>query len=440
MGPNTAVIGDIEQFLVAALVEMEPLPAVYPHQPRGRPRILPALALWGGLLVCVLQGWTTQSALWRLLTQRQLWFFPRFTVSDQAVYHRLERDGAAPLERVFAHITQVLRERLAPFMQARLASFATEVIALDQVKLDQVARSLPALQGVPAGDDRLLPGAFGVLFDVRRQQFRTVEYHADPHQNEKVAARDLAATLPHGSLVLADLGYFSFPWFDWLHDHGLWWISRLRAKTSYTVRHIFYQQDGVLDALVDLGAYRADRAAYRVRLVAFRVGAKEHRYLTSVLDPRLLPIRDIAQLYARRWDIEMAFNLLKTHLGLHLLWSAKPVVILQQVWAALVIAQVLQALRVEIAGRAGVDVFDVSLPLLVQYAPQYGYDGKDPVAAFVEHGRAAGFIRPSRRIRLQVPEAPPEAIIPLPAGLGLERTPRYAGRKAGSRTSAKDQS
>ena len=48
------------------------------------------------------------------------------------------------------------------------------------------------------------------------------------------------AELPAGTLVLADLGYFGFAWFDWLTDRGYHWLSRLRAKTSYKVIHTFY--------------------------------------------------------------------------------------------------------------------------------------------------------------------------------------------------------
>jgi hypothetical protein len=45
--------------------------------------------------------------------------------------------------------------------------------------------------------------------------------------------------------------------------------------------------------------------------------------------------------------------LLKVHLRLHLLWSAKPVVVQRQVWAALIVSQVLHAFQFEIAARAG---------------------------------------------------------------------------------------
>ncbi len=155
------------------------------------------------------------------------------------------------------------------------------------------------------------------------------------------------------SLILADLGYFAFAWFDALTDRGYYWLSRLRNKTSYETLHVFYQDRWVVDALVWLGAYRADRAAHAVRLVSLRLGDRTYQYVTNVLDPLQLTPLAIVRLYGRRWDIEMAFNLVKTHLGLHLLWSSKLVVILQQVWAVLIIAQILQALHLEIAGRAG---------------------------------------------------------------------------------------
>jgi hypothetical protein len=134
----------------------------------------------------------------------------------------------------------------------------------------------------------------------------------------------------------------------------------------------------------------------------------------------------MALLYARRWDIEMAFKLIKRELGLHLFWSAKTPVILQQIWAVLTIAQILHGLQMEIAGRAGVDPFDVSLPLLVEYLPQW--NDIDFIDLVVKQGREAGFIRPSRRIRIQTPEINLEDYLDPPPDLVLEREPRYAGR------------
>ena len=264
-----------------------------------------------------------------------------------------------------------------------------------------------------------------------------MRYIPEAQQNEKVVAREMLQGLPRGSLILADLGYFAFPWFDWLTDQGHYWVSRLRAKTSYQVLHVFYQCGDVLDAVIFLGAHRADRAAHAVRLVQFTIGKRTYRYISNVLDPELLSVAEIAALYARRWDIELAIKLVKQHLKLHLLWSAKPVVIQQQIWAALIISQILQALRLEIAGRAKVDPYEVSMALLVEYAPRLAAEGRDPVAVFVEHGRAAHFIRPSRRTEIKAPTIPPEEMHPLPADIVLWRKPRYAHRKCHRRGSSK---
>jgi hypothetical protein len=330
---------------------------------------------------------------------------------------------------LFVQVSQVLRERLQPYAQKRIAAFATAVVALDTTTLDPVARTLPLLRPVADGDRQLLPGKLAGVFDVRCQQWLDVRHIADADENDKVSARALLAEVPQGALVLADLGYFGFEWFDDLTDGGYYWLSRLRQKTSYEVLHTYYHDGDTFDGLIFLGAYRADRAKHAVRLVTYRHGNTLHRYITNVLDPWRFPLADIAATYARRWDFELAVKLIKRELNLHLFWSAKSTVILQQIWAVLIIAQILHALQLEIAGRAGVDPFDVSLPLMVAYIPLWSYTGQDMVTLFVERGRQAGFIRPSRRTRPRTPLIDPALLAPVPDHLVLTRTPRYARRR-----------
>jgi hypothetical protein len=290
---------------------------------------------------------------------------------------------------------------------------------------------------VPFGDDQLMPGKLAAVFDVRRQLFRTITLTDHPHQNEKVLARDLVATVPVGSLILADLGYFGFKWFDDLTDGGYLWLSRLRGKTSTRTEHVFYQDETTCDGLVWLGRHRADRAKHLVRMVRFRVGATEHSYLTNVRDPELLPMPEIARLYGRRWDIELAVKLVKRDLGLHLLWSAKPTVLMHQIWAVLLIAQAVLAMQGMVADVAGVPVEEVSLALLVQYLPSYAAAHDDAITPFVADGRALGFIRPSRRIKHQAPTLTPEQLIPPLPDLVTTQKPRYANRKCGPATAVK---
>jgi hypothetical protein len=68
---------------------------------------------------------------------------------------------------------------------------------------------------------QLLPGKLVALFDVRLQQWRAIEYLASAKENGmKQAYRMLAKVKTGTTLVLADLGYFSFRWFDELTDLG----------------------------------------------------------------------------------------------------------------------------------------------------------------------------------------------------------------------------
>lgn len=185
------------------------------------------VGLWAGLLVCVLQGLGSQRALWRLLNRGNFWFYPRIAVSDQAVYKRLEEEGTAPMQHLFRQVSRVLAQRLTPFEskeRTALTSFASGVWVLDQSTLDQVAHTLPALRSFHAADPLLLPGKLSALYNIRQQQWKQIRCIESSTQNEKVAARDTLQVLveegvAEGSLILADLGYFGFEWFDWLTDH-----------------------------------------------------------------------------------------------------------------------------------------------------------------------------------------------------------------------------
>lgn len=428
-GAPAPIAADIEALLIELVAGITPAPGG-----RGRPPILPAAVLWASLVIGVLRGAMSQAAIWRLALDATLWHGAARPVSDEAVYRRLAAPGPSPLGTLFGDLTALLRDRVTPWADPTLVPFAVDVVAIDETTLDPVARRVPALRGVPPGDDRLLPGKLAGVFDLRRQLWRAIAVIDDAHQNERVAARRLVAELTPGTLILADLGYFGFEWFDDLTEAGYLWVSRLRAKTSYVVAHVFVQDDTLFDGLVWLGAHRADRAKHLVRLVRFRTGTTERAYLTNVRSPLYLSPAQLTQLYARRWDIELAVKLVKRHLGLHLLWSAKPAVLHHQIWAVLVIAQIVQALRLEIAGRAGVGLFDVSLELMLQHLPQYAAVHEDPIAAFIAAGRVLGFLRPARRVVVEAPALPKHLITFPPPDLATTREPRYAHRKCGPRS------
>jgi hypothetical protein len=69
----------------------------------------------------------------------------------------------------------------------------------------------------------------------------------------------------------------------------LWWVSRYRENTSYSIAHVFYQQREVLDALVWLGTGQK-QARHLVRLVRLGDGIGVRMYLTNVCEPQLLSL------------------------------------------------------------------------------------------------------------------------------------------------------
>ena len=62
------------------------------------------------------------------------------------------------------------------------------------------------------------------------------------------------------------------------------------------------------------------------------------------------------------------------------------------------------ALHVEIAGRAQVEVFDVSLERLIRLTPRWLAQGLIPLDQALSVGRSLGLLRPSTRHRFEVPQ------------------------------------
>ncbi|HEX6553729.1 MAG TPA: IS4 family transposase [Ktedonobacteraceae bacterium] len=414
---------------VVSYVTQRSLALVAPAKRRGKPARLSTLHLCLGVVLCGLEGFKSQLALWRRLCLEPMGPFAPVYVVDQAVYNRLAR-AATAMRAFFEQVSSSMGEQVGGLEDRRLAPWASQVLALDESTLDAVARWLPELRPLLPGDPGLLAGRISALFDVRRQQWVRVEVWQEAVANCKQQARLLLEGLQAGTLLLFDRGYLSFPWFDELSERQLWWISRYANGASMQIRHILYQGDGVTDAIVWLGRYRADRAKYPVRLVQFYHHGQLHRYLTNVLDPTQLSLAELARLYARRWDIELAFCVLKEHLQLSQLWSAKWEVVQVQVWAGLCLAQLFHGLQVQLAAQEGVEPFDVSIDLLVELVPRLLQHGLAPLPYLGRFGREVGLIRPSTRMQVQAPFVDAAWITAAPAeALRPRQSARYAQRK-----------
>jgi hypothetical protein len=431
------MITDLKTALTSLLEELTPWQNSDQRvSKRGSKGKMSVMLLCLAVLQCLLRGWTHQLDIWRIVSQFGVGHWAPAAVTDQAVYNRLDRQGSALMQQGCAKISQWLFERSAPWEDRTLAPFARRVLALDESVLESRKRWIADLRGVPAGDSLLLAGRLCCLFDIRRQQWCHLTFLPNATAHCQAYVRTLLKEIQEGTLLLFDLGYYNFEWFDTLTTRGIWWISRIRHRGSYQIEHILVHRDGYFEALVFLGAYRADRTAYLTRMVRVRYQGLWYTYVTNVTDPLQLPGSHIVRLYARRWDIELGFRLLKEYLGMSWLFSAKLGVIEAQVWATVLLAQLLHTLQVQTAVEMGVETFDVSLELLLRYLPdlqQIAHRFEISLTEVIKKmGPGLGLIRPHTRRKMQIPEIGWWEILTPPPDLQWIRTPRYPHKKAGN--------
>ncbi len=254
-----------------------------------------------------------------------------------------------------------------------------EVTAIDGTTME-LARNgvLEGEFGVPA--ERARP-VLRVTAHVRTATFRWIGAAIGGyHDGENALADQLEESFGPGMLNLADRGFFSMH--RWTRFSGtgadLAWRIKNGAKSVplKTVRTLpdgselvmLHESDGMRTRRrKETGDPRAERLPdTAARLVTFTVTTRTRsgrtkttvmRVLTTLLDHEAYPARDIAVLYAERWQIEIAFlHLKRTVRGPRRpLRGQSPDLARQEAWALLLIHNITATAAARAAGTAGID-------------------------------------------------------------------------------------
>jgi hypothetical protein len=357
------------------------------------------------------------STLAVLLAREPLLWAPPRRVSQQALSKRLRELPAALFGEVARAVLPTLlaraaarsRPHAAPVARA-LGSFP-RVWVVDATTLEAVFRKVGALRDASA---TALGGKLLAVLDLPSKLPVHLWHDEDPAANEKSFLDRLRAVLPVGTLLVLDRGFYAFPFFDWLTDHGSWFLTRARALTAFTVQQVLAETPRVRDRVIRLGQYRSNPCRQPVRLIEVRVGTAWHGYLTNVLDPTVLPVADAVDLYARRWRVEEAFLLVKRLLGLAYLWTGALNGIVLQVWATWLLYAVLVDLSDAVAEELDLPLDRISIEMV--YRGLYFFCGAyqrgeaaDPVA-YLATQTDLGIVKRRRkyRERAQLDKLPPE--------------------------------
>ena len=350
--------------------------------------------------------------LTRLLAhERVLWSQPT-AVSQPALSQRLLTFPAELFERVLLAVVAQLPARaasrtrpLAPPLAALLPRF-NGCYALDASTLEALFRKLASLREAP---DSPLAGQITAAVDLATHLPAKLWWADDPIQKEPVLIPRLLAWLPPGSLAVFDLGYFAFPFFDQLSASERFFVTRLRAKTSFRVEQVLLERPRVRDRIVHLGLYRSNPSTYSVRLVEVYLDGAWHQYLTNVLDPQCLSVVEVVAAYAARWKIETTFLLVKRLLGLSYLWVGSVNGVQLQVYATFLFYAILIDLCDEVAEALQVPLEQVSVEMV--YRGLYHY--VQAVAQGYVGGAADYFAREAKGLgilkRIRAPNRPPLA-------------------------------
>lgn len=353
---------------VQALLSPDFVASVYATRNQGlRRRLLPLEAMALLLVSFCVQGLPSFAALLDRLAEGALPGLPKISVTPQAFYQRLAALGHERFLLLLREVTSTLRS--SPWRRAwvqALAPWATGFYAIDDTTLDALVRRVPELKTFAKGDPQTLAGRLATVLDLTTAKLAEVAFDSDSAANEKTHLLPLLLSLPRGALLVMDLGYFAFPLFDELTAQGFFFVTRLRAKTSYRVLQVLADGSLYRDRVIYLGAYRADRAAHPYRLIELNLGGTWWSYVTNVLEPHRLSAASAWRLYLERWGIEQAFFAIKRVLGLASLRCSDREGVLAQVWSTLTVYQLLQDLRLQVAEAQGRNADDVSWERLVR--------------------------------------------------------------------------
>jgi IS4 transposase len=132
--------------------------------------------------------------------------------------------------------------------------------------------------------------------------------------NDITAAQDMP--IEDNATYVFDKGYFYYTWWAKMHEKGCRFVTRPNARLNPTFieeRAIPADSDIVSDRLVSLpkrdGKRQKNPFKWPVRIIEMiRQGEKNIQFITNDLTS---PAQDIADLYKRRWAIELFFKWVK---------------------------------------------------------------------------------------------------------------------------------
>lgn len=205
--------------------------------------------------------------------------------------------------------------------------------------------------------------------------------------HERTLMRSLWHLLEWGDVLLADRGFGGFAEFFLLARRGVDCVMRKngRRKNAGVIKrlgpndHIVrWLKSGACPQWLDPQTWNDMPQSMAVREVKVRVENPGFRtdviwVVTTLLDHRAFAASDIAQLYLRRWKVELFLRDIKITLGMDVLRTKTPDMVEKEMWMRVIAYNLIPALMVETAKAHKVKIerlsFKGTVSTIRQWAP-----------------------------------------------------------------------
>lgn len=136
---------------------------------------------------------------------------------------------------------------------------------------------------------------------------------------EVTLARELWSDIPSDSLTLVDRNFLLGGDLSRLHREGnRHWLTRAKSTTKLRVVESLGKDDALVEITFAASTRRRNKELperWIVRAIKYqRKGFRRSILLTSLTDRRKYPREEIVELYHERWELELGFDEIKTHM------------------------------------------------------------------------------------------------------------------------------
>lgn len=225
---------------------------------------------------------------------------------------------------------------------------------------------------------------------------------ADAPAHDQRCAAEILAARPGGGRLVCDVGWFSCPWCDDVTAQQPCGVTRRREQTASRPVQGLSASPSYRDEIIQVGQDRSNPCRPPRRLVSALWPGAWYRYLTHVLDAQVLSVRQVCELYRRRWRLEDAFALTQRLVEVADVWTGSTPAVPWQLSATLMCSAVRVTICQQVAQALGEPLERISVARVCRAfyhdsrAVQRGE--RDPLGSFLaEQAKLLGIVKRQRK-------------------------------------------